>query len=109
MSNQVSNDSQNNVNIDTKVEILSQKENNQIDIDLSGDQNKISENFSNASQLNETDENNDIDNNVELENECDCCECRIRQNSDFSTEQLPLDTQLPITLMSESFTLCTIL
>jgi len=105
----MSNDSQNNVNIDTKVEILSQSENNQIDRDLTGDQNKISENFNNASQLSKTDENNDIDNNVELENRCDCCECRIRQNSDFSTEQLPLDMQLPITLMSESFTFCTIL
>ncbi|CAG2102526.1 unnamed protein product [Medioppia subpectinata] len=41
--------------------------------------------------------------------ECNCFECEIRRNSNFSTEQLPLDIQMPLTLMSDSLMFCTIL
>lgn len=70
----------------------------------------VDEEYKQKNNVNNNEESVD-DSDVECSDgsQCDCFDCRIRRNSDYSTEQLPLDIQMPLTLMSDSLMLCTLL
>jgi len=104
MSKEANIQSKDNHTIDFSAQPLSSEPNYQTGEDLTEKQSI--DNISEYKKSEESDANENMD---ELENQCDCCECRIRRNSNFSTEQLPIDTQLPMALMSESLMFCTIL
>ena len=81
------------------------KNSNEKDLDLFVDQ-EYNQNVIADNNNSESDQQYDDCNDS---TECNCFDCEIRRNSDYSTEQLPLDIQMPLSLMSDSLMFCTIL